>query len=353
MITTMAIITIIPIIIITVTRFSGVNCDSFDETVDKIFVSGSSPFVISDGGYSMAIWAIWENILVMQVSSQESVYIYEYSSASNDVGLDLVYIDNLTQPVDSNFGNSIDIYNNVIIIGASSVDSAFIYHYNTTSSKYDLVEQLSGNGGSTGDGFGYSVAICDEFGIVGTRDGEAAYIFKHILANGTDSGGWMQVLRLVASDATSDRMYFGLTVDIVDLAENFAMVGAPYDNSYTGSVYIFEFNCTINTTCNVIRETKLEGNTTLNSYTMLFGRDVIISTSVSNSGTLAIVSTSNVYCQYGVHVFEYNRTSKEWRKQVKIGGTQSEVVSFTVLILFLFCFFFHYVYTRLLQNEPP
>jgi cyclophilin family peptidyl-prolyl cis-trans isomerase len=96
--------------------------------------------------------------------------------------------------------------------------------------------KVTASDGSAGDWFGFAVAIDADFAIVGVpRDNNytgSAYIFEY------NDGNWTQQAKLTASDGnTGDR--FGGSVSI---SANHAIVGATGDDSNTGSAYIFEYS---------------------------------------------------------------------------------------------------------------
>ena len=96
--------------------------------------------------------------------------------------------------------------------------------------------KVTASDGSTGDWFGFSVAVDADYAIIGApRDNShngAAYIFEY------NDGNWTQQAKLTASDGAAGD-YFGSSVSI---SANHAIVGAAGDDDYTGSAYIFEYN---------------------------------------------------------------------------------------------------------------
>ena len=93
-----------------------------------------------------------------------------------------------------------------------------------------------------GSQFGYSVAIEQDYAIVGAsfeNDNGAAYIFKR--SDDPNGTNWILQDRLTASDGAADD-WFGYSVDIY---EDYAIVGAPADDDNgitSGSAYIFRQN---------------------------------------------------------------------------------------------------------------
>jgi hypothetical protein len=138
------------------------------------------------------------------------------------------------------FGYSVAISGNYAIVGAyydddkgSDSGSAYIYNVSTGAQLHKLVA----SDGAGSDNFGYSVAISGNYAIVGTyadddkgTNSGSAYIYN------VTAGA--QLHKLVASDGAAND-YFGISVAISD---NYAIVGAYGDDdngSNSGSAYIF------------------------------------------------------------------------------------------------------------------
>lgn len=96
--------------------------------------------------------------------------------------------------------------------------------------------KVTASDGNAGDWLGFAVAIDANFAIIGApRDNNStgsAYIFEY------NNGNWTQQAKLTASDGVAGD-YFGGSVSI---SANHAIIGAPGNDGYTGSAYIFECN---------------------------------------------------------------------------------------------------------------
>lgn len=144
-----------------------------------------------------------------------------------------------------NFGHSVDIDNNYVIVGAYGNDdvgneTGSAYIFMRTGINWTEQEKLTANDANAGDQFGYSVAIDGDHAIVGARHDDfgsetnsgSSYIFKR------SGGDWSQQVKLTASDAAINDL-FGLSVDIDG---DYAIVGAYSNNDAgtdSGSAYIF------------------------------------------------------------------------------------------------------------------
>jgi hypothetical protein len=141
-----------------------------------------------------------------------------------------------------NFGISVAISGKYAIVGAFYKDpdglyaAGSAYIFENTNGSWKQVQEILASDAQKGDNFGTSVAISNNYAIVGAPDkgsyAGSAYIFEN-----TD-GSWKQVQKLIASDAEEDDV-FGTSVAI---SNNYAIVGAPYEqpNELAGSAYIFE-----------------------------------------------------------------------------------------------------------------
>jgi cyclophilin family peptidyl-prolyl cis-trans isomerase len=96
--------------------------------------------------------------------------------------------------------------------------------------------KVTASDGNAGDWLGFAVSIDADYAILGAPGDNnstgVAYIFKY------NNGNWVQQEKLTASDGAAGD-YFGGSVSI---SANHAIIGAPGDDNYTGSAYIFECN---------------------------------------------------------------------------------------------------------------
>ncbi len=146
--------------------------------------------------------------------------------------------------VNDNFGCSVDIYGNYIVIGAwqdnapeSNTGATYIYKNN--SGIWELDVKLVPDDAQTDDETGYSVAISGNYVVSGSfnQNGArgAAYIFHNNL------GSWEQQAKIQASDGSSGD-YFGKNVSI---SGDYILIGSQrHDLSRTdeGAAYLFVKN---------------------------------------------------------------------------------------------------------------
>ncbi len=153
------------------------------------------------------------------------------------------------------FGNPVAVAGNTMVVGSlfdsydadgdgtleANAGSAYIY-LRSAQGSWNLLKQLKPSGARTLGQFGTSVAISGNTLVIGAGGANAAYIFQK------DQGGvnnWGEVKKLVASDGTQ-RDRFGESVAI---SGNTVVVGAPFeahdvdgngtDDLLVGAAYIF------------------------------------------------------------------------------------------------------------------
>ncbi len=138
------------------------------------------------------------------------------------------------------FGSSVAVYGDNIVVGAYGDNSVFVFE-KPESGWADMTEsvKLTASDGNTDDLFGYSVDIFDTEIIVGAYNNDnkgSAYVYTK------PESGWIDITeaaKLEASDGLLDD-YFGYSVSI---SEDVIVVGAYGDDDFgnnSGSAYIFE-----------------------------------------------------------------------------------------------------------------
>jgi hypothetical protein len=172
-----------------------------------------------------------------------AAYIFRYTGTTwvQDVRLTPVnYIGS-----DPNFGISVSLDNNYALVGAYNDDSggnrsgaAFIFHYDGI--EWTQQAKILSGDISPGDNFGFSVSLSGEYAIVGainafyqTFMSGAAYVFRR------EDTLWVEETKLVDSSAVTD-IAFGYSVAITD---DYAVIGVSDDNqngSNAGAAYIYK-----------------------------------------------------------------------------------------------------------------
>lgn len=139
------------------------------------------------------------------------------------------------------FGGSVDIEGDVIVVGANGDDTGTIvdhgsaYVFTRSGSTWTQQQKLTASDQGATDGFGSIVAVSGETVLIGASADNArqgsVYVFTR---NGT---GWSEQAKLVAGDGTPNS-YFGASLA---LDGDYAIVGASYapNDSGHGAAYIF------------------------------------------------------------------------------------------------------------------
>ena len=137
------------------------------------------------------------------------------------------------------FGGAVGVSGDQAVIGAfgnddngSTSGSAYIFQY--SAGVWTEATKLTASDGANGDNFGCSAAISGNTAVIGATSAEmgkgSAYVYEKI------SGTWTETAELTASDGEVND-FFGLNVAISD---DVIMIGAPRDDSFDGSTYVFE-----------------------------------------------------------------------------------------------------------------
>jgi hypothetical protein len=218
-----------------------------------------------------------------------------------------------------NFGISVKVSNNDVVIGAVNVNGAtynsgFVYVFNKPLDGWKTGTEtckLTPSDGENSDLFGASVSIDGEFilvGAYGDRDNGyksgSAYLFQKPV------DGWenmTEIAKLKASDGIADN-YFGISVDI---SEDNLIIGA-YGNddngSYSGSAYLFTKPLTgwenMNETKKIVASDTYEGDSFGNSVG-IFGENILIGAKGSDKNGK---NSGAVYFYANVNIYNYNNS---------------------------------------------
>ncbi|NLB86709.1 MAG: hypothetical protein GX793_06580, partial [Bacteroidales bacterium] len=222
----------------------------------------------------------------------------------------------------ANFGYSVDIYGDYAIVGApydfnfndkdeyvDSVGAAYIYKYD--GEDWQVQQKLCLEDGDMYDGFGASVALHEDYAIIGspgrniavydTSQGEA-FIYKR------NNDVWELQQNLIAPDG----LKFDLFGSSVAINDNFIVVAAMQASGIRGKVYIYEKQ---ETTWNL---TQILNPTTSNSF-RYFGNSVSIHNDYLAIGCRSAFDANEEEEMPGagaVYIYKYN--SQTWEQSQKI-----------------------------------
>jgi hypothetical protein len=170
------------------------------------------------------------------------------------------------------------------------------------------------------ENFGYQVDIYGDYAIVGASAYDdsvnnirgAAYIYKR----NTSTGQWGDEVMILAPDG-SGLGNIGFAASSVAISEDYAIVGAPYDDDNgndAGAAYIFKRDTTTDTWDT---GTKIKPNTNASAGRNFGG-------SVGIYGDYAVVAANKANVFGSVYIFKRDTTTGTWIQQVEIRPSEVE-----------------------------
>jgi len=133
------------------------------------------------------------------------------------------------------FGRSISTSGEYMIIGAYGDDAGrgSAYGFKRSGTNWTQETKLVASDGASGDFFGYFVSIDGDYAVISAPGDDSyrgsVYVFKR------SAGTWVQIAKLVASDGAAGDV-FGVSVF---LSGEYAIIGAWHDDEQRGSAYVF------------------------------------------------------------------------------------------------------------------
>jgi len=195
-------------------------------------------------GHSVSISG--DFIVVSAISSDNnyenngSVYVFEKPSTGWRNMIETAELSPSSSGNEYWFGSSVDINGDFVTVGARGDGTTFVYE-KPVSGWLDMTEtaKLTASDGVLSDDFGSSVAIGNGYVAVGAPNNlnnGSVYVYKK------PTSGWSNMTetgKLIASDGSTDD-YFGSSIDIFN---DYIVIGAHGDDDKgveSGSVYLFE-----------------------------------------------------------------------------------------------------------------
>jgi hypothetical protein len=201
-----------------------------------------------------------------------------------------------------NFGHCISISGDYAVISSwrdnNYTGTAYIFQQ-AASGGWTQVAKLLASDASQNSWFGYSVSIEDDYVIVGASKANAAYVFHR---NGAD---WTQTAKLTATTG----LCFG---EDVSISGDYAIVGSRCEDSHAGAAYVFHRDGENWT--QMVRLTDPNGN--INNY---FGGSAAV------SGDYAVVGSFNdgvPYYNAGSVCF-FHRNGDSWEYMCKLNASDA------------------------------
>ncbi len=244
---------------------------------------------------TVSIRPFWPSLLILFCISVSLEFALPLSVSADQTKLVANDSDEL-----SNFGDSVAISDNTVVVGTHGADAAYVYK--KTGSSWTIQQKLTASDAGAYRGwFGSSVAIDEDVVIVGAEQNSgqgAAYIYTQ------SNSEWGQEIKLVC-DSYYTPAYFGRSVDIDG---DTAIVGAEgyassvMDHLYRGAVFIY---------------TRL--GSTWELQQMLRAQDTFFSFGrrVAIDGDTAIVYSPGITKDKGA-IYIYTRSGGTWSLQQKL-----------------------------------
>jgi choice-of-anchor B domain-containing protein len=128
------------------------------------------------------------------------------------------------------FGSAAAVGDDDVFVGepANLIGPGVVYVYRPANGGWQQVQELLASDASDTDGFGRSIAVNGDLLLVGADSVGTAYLFRR------QAGSWVETARLAPDGKVAG---FG---DAVALGDGLILVGAPGGNGGEGSVFIFE-----------------------------------------------------------------------------------------------------------------
>ena len=228
------------------------------------------------------------------------------------------------------FGNSVAVDADTMVVGAyqqdttsAGTDSGLAYVYVRSGTTWTEQAQLTASDGAATDFFGFCVAASGNTIVVGAYqddtttgfDSGSVYVFAR------SGSRWSEQAKIVADDgAMDDRMGFSVAID-----EDTIVVGAPGDDSYRGSVYVYVREG--NDWTKQVKLTATEGTT--DDYfggTVAISGDTLVTGAIYDDGS----SETNTGAAY-----VYFRLGTSWTEQARLeasDGVVDDRLGFSVAI---------------------
>ncbi len=223
-----------------------------------------------------------------------------------------------------NFGNSVSLDDNSVLIGAKGVDNntgaAYFFSFNSNTDLWEEKQKVMASDKNSNDSFGFSVSISESNAIIGANNededisGEntltqaGSVYFFHLENNNL----WEESQKIVANDRGSED-YFGSSVS---LFQDYAVVGAQNEDEditgnttieNSGSAYYYKLNSeNIWSQIQKIKASDLDASDIFGCSVDIFGNKLIIGAlneshdasggnSYSKAGSCYLFNLSNNY----------------------------------------------------------
>ena len=266
-------------------------------------------------GYSVAISGSTAVVGALGTSSATgAAYVFVRSGTAWSQQAELTAADGSSG---DQFGYSVAIAGQTAVVGAfrKGLYTGAAYVYVRSGTAWSQQAELTAADSASGDGFGYSVAIDGQTAVVGadTKNGHigAAYVFVRAAT------AWSQQAELTAADG-GPSYYFGSSVAV---SGSTAVVGAPGRGTQMGAAYVF-----------VRSGTAWSQQAQLIAADGAFGDQFGISVAIS--GSTAVVGAYGKNSNTGA-AYVFVRSAKAWSQQallIAADGASGDQFGYSVAI---------------------
>ncbi|MFW5793474.1 MAG: HYR domain-containing protein, partial [Bacteroidota bacterium] len=202
----------------------------------KLYASDSQPY--DNFGYAVALIDSFAFVTAPynDAAGNNSGAVYVFQNMEGDwIQTEILTPEN--PQADSEFGSSVDVWNDMLIVGAEGENKAYIFEYN--SGQWLQTADLSSEHHNSLANFGHSVAIYENTAVIGAYIDNthgsfagSAFVFEK------ESDIWQQKAKLISSNIDAYDEFGGS----VDIFEDEIIVGAKKNSEnghYAGMAYIF------------------------------------------------------------------------------------------------------------------
>lgn len=174
-----------------------------------------------------------------------SAYIYDLAKTPEETGYE-TKLKASDRDLDDNFGFSVDISNDRVVVGAprdddngTSSGSLYVYDLTKNPSELGYETKITASDGAAGDSFGYQVRISGDLVFAGSRNVDdngtnSGSVYIYDLTKNSGDDGYETKLQSSDSNAGDN---FGVSIAI---SNNQLVVGAYGDENYYGSAYVYD-----------------------------------------------------------------------------------------------------------------
>ncbi|MGI9625959.1 MAG: FG-GAP repeat protein, partial [Longimicrobiales bacterium] len=192
---------------------------------------------VSAQGYGESVVVTADEVLVGESTSERTPgYVYVYQKGT-DGWAEAARLEASDAATGDHFGRSLGISGNQLLVGSTVVDNTrgavYVYERGEDGS-WSETAKISASDGQDGDAFGRSITVVGDVALASSWANSESRGAVYVLRRGED-GTWTEEAKLMASDGAPEDV-FGWSASIDG---DQILVGAPQKNEQRGAVYTF------------------------------------------------------------------------------------------------------------------